>query len=122
MGVTGETTEGSLEIDQSALTGESLPVKKKTGSTAYSSSIVKQGQMLAVVTKTGINTYIGRAANLISITTEEGHFQKIVNAIGNFLIIITCVSVFILFFFWFFLLLLSPSFLFLVPYLIIIFF
>ncbi|KAJ1560137.1 hypothetical protein HK405_008101, partial [Cladochytrium tenue] len=98
VGVTGETTEGTLQIDQSALTGESLPVQKAKGSTAYSSSIVKQGQMLAVVTKTGVNTYIGRAANLIAITTEEGHFQKVVNAIGNFLIIITVVMAVILFF------------------------
>ncbi|KAJ3079233.1 hypothetical protein HK102_003936, partial [Quaeritorhiza haematococci] len=93
IGVTGEETEGSLMIDQSALTGESLPVSKSKGAVAYSSSIVKQGQMLAVVTKTGIHTYIGRAANLISITTDQGHFQKIVNNIGNFLIIITVVMV-----------------------------
>ncbi|KAI9339448.1 hypothetical protein DFJ73DRAFT_779334 [Zopfochytrium polystomum] len=98
IGVTGEITEGTLQIDQSALTGESLPVNKAKGATAYSSSIVKQGQMLAVVTKTGINTYIGRAANLIAITTEEGHFQKVVNAIGNFLIIITVVMAVVLFF------------------------
>ncbi|KAJ3243645.1 hypothetical protein HDU78_000258 [Chytriomyces hyalinus] len=92
IGVTGEESEGTLQIDQSALTGESLPVQKGKGVTAYSSAIVKQGQMLAVVTKTGINTFIGRAANLISITTEEGHFQKIINSIGNFLVAITLVS------------------------------
>lgn len=89
IGVTGEETEGSLQIDQSALTGESLPVQKGKGAIAYSSSIVKQGQMLAVVTKTGLHTYIGRAANLISITNERGHFQKVIGAIGNFLVIIT---------------------------------
>ncbi|KAJ3212768.1 hypothetical protein HDU83_009183 [Entophlyctis luteolus] len=98
IGVTGEESEGTLQIDQSALTGESLPVNKGKGATAYSSAIVKQGQMLAVVTKTGINTYIGRAANLISITTEEGHFQKIINSIGNFLVIITCFMAVVLFF------------------------
>ncbi|KAH6583400.1 hypothetical protein BASA61_008017 [Batrachochytrium salamandrivorans] len=96
IGVQGEVTEGALQIDQAALTGESLPVSKKKDAIAYSSSIVKQGQMLCVVTKTGSNTYIGRAANLISKTVEEGHFQKIVNNIGNFLIIITVVLVLIL--------------------------
>ncbi|RKO93412.1 hypothetical protein BDK51DRAFT_19569, partial [Blyttiomyces helicus] len=75
IGVTGEITEGALTIDQSALTGESLPVSKGKGSIAYSSSIIKQGQMLAVITKTGINTYIGRAANLISITNEQGKLE-----------------------------------------------
>ncbi|KAG0007181.1 hypothetical protein BGZ81_005113, partial [Podila clonocystis] len=80
----------------SALTGESLPVAKNKGKTVYSSSIVKQGQQMAVVTKTGGDTFIGRAANLISITTEEGHFQKIINRIGNFLILITVVLVLII--------------------------
>ncbi|KAG0028897.1 hypothetical protein BGZ82_008213 [Podila clonocystis] len=84
IGATGEATEGDLLIDQSALTGESLPVNKKKGDIVYSSSI------------TGINTFIGRAANLISITVEEGHFQKIINRIGNFLILITVVLVMII--------------------------
>ncbi|ORZ27390.1 H(+)-ATPase [Lobosporangium transversale] len=93
MGASGEETNAELMIDQSALTGESLPVAKKKGDVVYSSSIVKQGQQMAIVTKTGADTFIGRAANLISITTEEGHFQKIINRIGNFLILITVVLV-----------------------------
>ncbi|KAI9206120.1 uncharacterized protein BJ171DRAFT_498764 [Polychytrium aggregatum] len=97
IGVTGEETEGSLQIDQSALTGESLPVNKKKGAIAYSSSMIKQGQQLAVVTKTGIHTYIGRAANLIAITNDAGHFQKVINNIGNFLIVVSLVMVIILF-------------------------
>ncbi|KAJ2380469.1 hypothetical protein GGI05_006298, partial [Coemansia sp. RSA 2603] len=54
--VDGSESEVNLQVDQSALTGESLPVEKKRGDTIYSSSICKQGQMLAVVTKTGANT------------------------------------------------------------------
>ncbi|CAO3639925.1 unnamed protein product [Mucor fragilis] len=96
LGVNGEVNETELQIDQSALTGESLPVAKKKGSTVFSSSIVKQGQNLAVVTKTGINTFIGRAANLIAITNEEGHFQKIIGKIGNVLIWSTVVLVLII--------------------------
>ena len=94
--INGEPTMGDLQIDQSALTGESLPVSKGMSQIAYSSSIVKQGAMLAIVTKTGINTYIGRAANLISITNEEGHFQKIIKIIGDFLVIITVVMALII--------------------------
>ncbi|KAJ1749898.1 hypothetical protein LPJ79_003335 [Coemansia sp. RSA 1821] len=95
--VDGSEAEVNLQVDQSALTGESLPVEKKRGDTIYSSSICKQGQMLAVVTKTGANTFIGRAANLISITNEQGHFQKIVNQIGNFLVVITLTMVVVIF-------------------------
>ncbi|KAI8063537.1 plasma-membrane proton-efflux P-type ATPase, partial [Gongronella butleri] len=97
LGVNGEESIAELQIDQSALTGESLPVHKNKGNTVYSSSIVKQGQQLAVVTKTGSNTFIGRAANLIAITADEGHFQKIINKIGNVLIWSTVVLVIIVF-------------------------
>ncbi|KAF9434195.1 hypothetical protein BGZ76_008421 [Entomortierella beljakovae] len=96
IGATGEATEGDLQVDQSALTGESLPLSKNKGATVYSSSIVKQGQQMAVVTKTGGDTFIGRAAGLINVVSEEGHFQKIINRIGNFLIIITVVLVLII--------------------------
>jgi len=93
LSTTGEPTSAPLHIDQSALTGESLPVMKNKGDIIYSSSTCKQGQMLGVVVKTGIHTFIGRAANLISITNEAGHFQKIVNMIGNFLILITIILI-----------------------------
>ncbi|KAF9364570.1 hypothetical protein BGX34_001117 [Mortierella sp. NVP85] len=96
IGATGEATEGDLQVDQSALTGESLPLSKNKGATVYSSSIVKQGQQMAVVTKTGGDTFIGRAAGLMAVATEEGHFQKIINRIGNFLILITVVLVLII--------------------------
>jgi H+-transporting ATPase len=97
LGVSGEENLAELQIDQSGLTGESLPVSKKKASTVYSSSIVKQGQQLAVVTKTGSNTFIGRAANLIAITSEQGHFQKIIGKIGNVLITSTVILVLIVF-------------------------
>src|SRR5881394_2214568 len=57
---------GYISIDQSALTGESLPVSKKSGANAYSGSIVKQGEMTAVVTATGANTFFGRTAKLMA--------------------------------------------------------
>ncbi|CEG72877.1 Putative V-type H ATPase (Fragment) [Rhizopus microsporus] len=97
LGVNGEKNDSELMIDQSGLTGESLLVAKKKGSTVYSSSIIKQGQQLAIVTKTGTDTFIGRAANLIAITADEGHFQKIITKIGNVLIWSTVVLVMIVF-------------------------
>ncbi len=78
-----------LSIDQSALTGESLPVDKKPADLAYSSSVVKMGEMTAVVTGTGRNTYFGRTAGLVETAGATSHFQKAVLKIGDFLILMT---------------------------------
>ncbi|HEX4653481.1 MAG TPA: plasma-membrane proton-efflux P-type ATPase [Candidatus Udaeobacter sp.] len=85
-----------ISIDQSALTGESLPVTKKSGKDAYSGSIVKQGEMVAVVTATGPNTFFGRTAKLVATAGSISHFQRAVMKIGNFLIILALVLVVIL--------------------------
>ncbi|RTZ92839.1 MAG: plasma-membrane proton-efflux P-type ATPase, partial [Deltaproteobacteria bacterium] len=80
-----------LSIDQAALTGESLPVTKKVGAIAYSSSIVKQGEMVGLVTGTGMNTYFGKTAQLVSTAKNVSHFQKAVLEIGDFLIYV-CIA------------------------------
>jgi H+-transporting ATPase len=85
-----------VSIDQSALTGESLPVTKKSGEDAYSGSVVKQGEMVAVVTATGVNTFFGRTAKLVAGAGSVSHFQRAVMKIGNFLIILALVLVVIL--------------------------
>ncbi|MEM8952620.1 MAG: plasma-membrane proton-efflux P-type ATPase [Verrucomicrobiota bacterium] len=78
-----------LSIDQAALTGESLPVNKKSGDAAYSGSIAKQGVMTAVVVSTGPNTFFGRTANLVAKAGAVSHFQQAVMSIGNFLIFLS---------------------------------
>ena len=78
-----------LSVDQSALTGESLPVDKKAGDEAYSGSIAKQGEMTGVVTATGMKTYFGKTARLVEQAKTVSHFQRAVLRIGNFLILVT---------------------------------
>ena len=78
-----------LSIDQSALTGESLPVDKSIGDTAYSGSVVRQGEMQGVVTATGMRTFFGRTAQLVETAQSRSHFQQAVLRIGNFLILTT---------------------------------
>ncbi|KAI3474824.1 hypothetical protein Pfo_030135 [Paulownia fortunei] len=75
-----------LKIDQSALTGESLPVTKGPGDGVYSGSTVKQGEIDALVIATGVHTFFGKAAHLVDSTNQVGHFQKVLTAIGNFCI------------------------------------
>ena len=75
-----------LKIDQSALTGESLPVTKNPGDEVFSGSTCKQGEIEAVVIATGVHTFFGKAAHLVDNTNQVGHFQKVLTAIGNFCI------------------------------------
>ncbi|KAL8540838.1 hypothetical protein ACS0TY_002169 [Phlomoides rotata] len=65
-----------LKIDQSALTGESLPVTKGPGDGVYSGSTCKQGEIEAIVIATGVHTFFGKAAHLVDTTNQVGHFQK----------------------------------------------
>jgi H+-transporting ATPase len=75
-----------LSVDQSALTGESLPVNKENGDVVYSGSVAKQGEMIALVTATGGHTYFGRTAKLVAGAGKASHFQKAVLQIGDYLI------------------------------------
>ncbi len=77
-----------LDVDQSALTGESLRVSKKIGDLAYSGSIAKKGEMTAEVTGTGSHTFFGRTAGLVQTAGAKSHFAEANNKIGNFLIVL----------------------------------
>ena len=84
-----------LSIDQAALTGESLPVSRTPGELAFANTIVKQGEMLALVINTGMHTKFSRVVALVAEAQTKGrsHFQKMVVRIGNFLIVVTLVLV-----------------------------
>ncbi|RMF29214.1 MAG: plasma-membrane proton-efflux P-type ATPase [Candidatus Nitrosothermus koennekii] len=77
-----------LLVDESALTGESLPVEKQLYDIAYSGSIVRKGEMTALVIATGINTYFGRTTILASDIKRRSHLQKAIIKIGDYLIIL----------------------------------
>jgi len=57
--------EGSMMVDQSMLTGESVPIDVEAGSTVYAGALVRRGQALGEVTATGAKTYFGRTAELV---------------------------------------------------------
>jgi H+-transporting ATPase len=79
---------GPLEIDQSALTGESLPVTKKTSDSVYSGSVVKMGESDALVYATGEKSYFGKTAQLVNTARNTSHFQRAVLKIGDYLIVL----------------------------------
>ena len=69
-----------VEVDQSGLTGESLPVEVTSGGYFMLGSMLKTGQVKAVVVATGINTSYGEAAKLIDSVNEVGHLRHVINS------------------------------------------
>jgi H+-transporting ATPase len=82
-----------LQLDESALTGESLPVEKHLSDVAYSGSIVQQGEMDALVVSTGMKTYFGKTVGLVEEAKTQSHFQKAVIKIGDYLITVAAALV-----------------------------
>jgi len=82
-----------IEVDQSALTGESLPVPHTSGEAVFSGSIIRTGEIDALVYATGPNTYFGKTAQLVQEAQTASHFQRAVLKIGNYLIILAVVLV-----------------------------
>ncbi|KAG7910440.1 hypothetical protein KL907_001331 [Ogataea polymorpha] len=82
-----------LQVDQSALTGESLAVDKRSGDPTFSSSTVKRGEALMIVTATGDSTFVGRAAALVNKASGgQGHFTEVLNGIGTALLVLVIVT------------------------------
>jgi H+-transporting ATPase len=87
-----------LSVDQAALTGESLPVDKVKGDSAFSGTTAKLGEMVGLVTETGMETFFGKTARLVDTAEVRSHFQQAIVKIGNFLIFTTlaiCTVIFI---------------------------
>ncbi len=80
-----------LQVDQSALTGESLPVEHKSGDAVFSGSVLKQGEIDAVVFATGKDTYYGKTAELVKSARTRSHLQRAIIKIADYLLIIAAV-------------------------------
>jgi H+-transporting ATPase len=85
-----------IEVDQSALTGESLPVTRASGEAVYSGSIIKRGEIDALAYGTGRDTYFGKTAGLVAEAHTVSHFQRAVLKIGDYLILIALVLVIVI--------------------------
>ena len=80
--VLGDPAKDQLEVDQAALTGESLPVQIFAGEMIKMGSTIKRGDLDAVVCFTGPNTFFGNAAALVASVNLVGRFQKVLFRAG----------------------------------------
>ena len=76
---------GELSVDQSALTGESLPVETHSSDIIYSGSVVRRGEATGIVINTGANTYFGKTTELIKIAKPKSHQQEVMMAIVKYM-------------------------------------
>ena len=86
-----------LLTDESALTGESLPVEKHLSDVGYASSIVRQGEMNALVVNTAGRTFFGKTTKLVEEAQTRSHFQKAIVKIGDYLIVLAILLVLVIF-------------------------
>ena len=80
-----------VQVDQSALTGESLPVERKPENTVFSGSIIKRGEINALIYATGQSTFYGKTVELVQSAVTRSHLQKAVIKIADYLLIIAVV-------------------------------
>jgi H+-transporting ATPase len=77
-----------IQVDESALTGESLSATRKPGEAVFSGSIMRRGEANAMVYATGSHTYFGKTAQLVQEAKTVSHFQRAVLKIGDYLIVL----------------------------------
>ncbi|HXZ53751.1 MAG TPA: plasma-membrane proton-efflux P-type ATPase [Burkholderiales bacterium] len=77
---------GQMLLDQSALTGESLPVEAAAGAAAYAGSTVRRGEATGEVTATGTRTYFGRTAELVRTAKTVTHLEGLIFTIVRYLV------------------------------------
>lgn len=88
---------GTLLLDQSTLTGESMPIEKESGSEVYAGSVARRGGAFGEVIATGKNTYYGKTAEILKTTITPTHLGKTIFQIVKYLISFDCILIAIVF-------------------------
>jgi H+-transporting ATPase len=84
-------SDGTVEVDQSSLTGESAVVSRTGGEPIYSASTVRRGEATGTVTATGANSNYGRTAELVRSARSVGHLDQLLFAVVRHLVTIDAV-------------------------------
>jgi H+-transporting ATPase len=80
--------DGHIQVDQSTLTGESLPLEAGSGRATFAGSVVIRGEASGEVTATGARTYFGKTAELVRTATTVSHLQAIIFTIVKYLVML----------------------------------
>ena len=86
-----KVVEGTVEVDQSSLTGESLTVERKINDVLLSGSIVATGEITGAVVSTGIKTYYGRTVELVQIAKPKLHMEEAISKVVRWLLLMVSI-------------------------------
>ena len=80
--------DAEATVDQSAITGESLPIDKKTGQVVYSGSLIRKGEVTGIVTATGAHTYFGKTTQLVQLAKPKLHMEEVISSLMKWLLVL----------------------------------
>ena len=102
--VDGEIIEGQSAVDESMLTGESLPVDKASGDTVIGATINKNGSLRIEATKVGKNTALAQIVKVVEDAQgSKADIQRLADRISGVFVPIVIVIAAVTFLFWYFL-------------------
>ncbi|WP_243641477.1 MULTISPECIES: heavy metal translocating P-type ATPase [Methanohalophilus] len=101
--VDGEVIEGDSAVDESMITGESIPVEKSTGDTVIGATINKTGSFRFKATKVGADTALSQIIKMVErAQTSKAPIQRLADIVAGYFIVIVMSIALMAFLFWFF--------------------
>ena len=80
--------DAEITVDQSAITGESMPLEKRKSDLVYSGSMIRKGEATGVVTSTGTHTYFGKTTQLVQLAKPKLHMETVISGLMKWLLIL----------------------------------
>ena len=80
--------DSEITVDQSAITGESMPLEKKKSNLVYSGSLIRKGEATGIVTSTGAHTYFGKTTQLVQLAKPKLHMETVITGLMKWLLIL----------------------------------
>jgi H+-transporting ATPase len=80
--------DAEITVDQSAITGESMPLEKGKSELVYSGSMIRKGEATGVVTSTGTHTYFGKTTQLIQLAKPKLHMETVITGLMKWLLVL----------------------------------
>jgi H+-transporting ATPase len=80
--------DAEITVDQSAITGESMPLEKKRSDLVYSGSLIRKGEATGIVTAIGAHTYFGKTTQLVQLAKPKLHMETVISGLMKWLLIL----------------------------------